>query len=137
MVTDLKTLIIQQIKSVFGPLKVYDEPVKQGLRTPAFLVLVINDTQERQLGDRAKWDYALSVTYFPSDPQSVYSECDAVYEKFKQHFRYIGTEYYVNKLEAEKSDGSLVITFNVKMLVREIFPETLMKTLKFGGVRID
>lgn len=137
MVTELKTLIIQQIKRVFGDLKVYDEPVRQGLETPAFLVLIINDTQERKLGAMSQLEYAVNVTYFPSDSRNTYSECDKVSQTFKEEFRYIGNMFHVHKLDAEKVDGTLVLTFNVRMLVKEIFDETKMQTLQFGGVNSE
>lgn len=137
MVADLKTLIIQQIKLVFGDVKVYDEPVRQGLKTPAFLVLIIDDNQERKLGNTSKWEYAINVTYFPEDDEDFNAECDGVSETFKRNFRYLADKHHVLKLNAKKHVGTLVITFNVKMLVEEIFEETLMETLEFGGVRID
>lgn len=135
MVNNLKSLIIQQIKQVYGNVKVYDEPVRQGLVTPAFLILIIDDSQDRKLKNTSEWEYAVNITYFPSDERSVYAECDDVNQQFKQHFRYIGNQFHVNKLEASKHDGTLVITFNVKKLVREIFEGTKMQTL--GGVNID
>lgn len=138
MVTELKTLIIQQIKQVFGvEITVYDEPVRQGLKTPAFLVLIINDSQERKLGAMSQRDYAVNVTYYPSDTRNVHSECDKVSQTFKDEFRYIGNKFHVHKLNAEKVDGTLVLTFNVRMLVKEIFDETKMQTLQFGGVNSE
>ena len=134
MVTNLKTLIIQQIKSVFPSAKVYDEPVQQGLQTPAFLVLIISDSQERKLGATSEWEYVVNITYFPSDSRNTYSESDDVSRAFKMNFRYIGNQFHANKLTAEKHDGTLVITFNVKKLVREVFDGTKMRTLQFGGV---
>ncbi|MBG9657822.1 DUF6838 family protein [Cytobacillus firmus] len=138
MGTDLKTLIIHQIKQVFGEeITVYDEPVRQGLKTPAFLVLIIHDTQERKLGPMSQLEYAVNVTYFPSDKRNVYSECDKVSQTFKEEFRYIGNKFHVHKMDAEKEDGTLVLTFNVRMLVKEIFDETKMQTLQFGGVNSE
>ncbi|MFJ8099398.1 DUF6838 family protein [Lysinibacillus sp. NPDC096212] len=137
MVTNLKTLIIQQLKQVFGNLDVYDEPVRQGLKTPAFLVLIINDSQERKLWKLSEWEYLINVTYFPKDERNAYTENDDVSQIFKENFRYIGNQFHVNRMEASKHDGTLVITFSIKKLVREIEEETLMQTLEFGGVHID
>ncbi|MGM7683543.1 phage tail terminator family protein [Cytobacillus sp. Hm23] len=133
MVTELKSLIIQQIKQVYNNVKVYDEPIKQGLKTPAFLVLIIHDHHEKQLYNNSKWEYTINVTYFPEDDQSYNTECDEVSETFKLSFRYIGNQFHVNKLDMQKQDGTLVITFNVKTLVKEITEETKMQTLQFGG----
>lgn len=133
MVAKLKSLIIQQIKAVYGPLKVYDEPIKQGLITPAFLVLIFNNDQERQLGKRSKRTYSFNVTYFPKTADKR-SECDEVLETFMNEFRYIGNQHHIHGVEGEVVDDVLVITFNIKTIVEEIVDETLMQTLKFGGV---
>lgn len=131
MVADLKKLIIQQIRAAFPTVaNVYDEPIQQGLKAPAFLVLIINDQQERKLGSQSAWEFMVNVIYFPSDSKKLYKESDAISQLFKQHFRYIANKYHVNNLEAIKQDGALVITFTVKMRVREVFEETKMNTLE-------
>ncbi|MEK4403444.1 DUF6838 family protein [Sporosarcina sp. FSL K6-6792] len=133
MVANLKSLIIQQIKAVFGPLKVYDEPIKQGLKTPAFLVLIFNNEHERQLGKSSKRTYSINVTYFP-DTADKRSECDQVLETFQDEFRYIDNRYHVHKVVGEVVDEVLVITFDVKVLLKELEQGTLMQRLQFGGV---
>lgn len=133
MVNNLKSLIIQQIKQVFD-VKVYDEPVRQGLKTPAFLVLIISDIQERKLWGLSEREYLVNVTYFPEDERNAYSENDKVSETFKNNFRYIADQFHVNRLEADKHDGTLVITFSVRHLVKEIFENTKMETMQYGGV---
>lgn len=131
--TNLKSLIIQQIKHVFD-VTVYDEPIRQGLKTPAFLVLIVNDRQERKLWNISEREYLVNVTYFPEDTRNAYAENDQVSETFKDNFRYIGNQFHVNRLEAEKHDNTLVITFSVRKLVKEVFEETKMRTLQYGGV---
>ncbi|MFD1203590.1 DUF6838 family protein [Sporosarcina contaminans] len=130
---NLKALIIQQLKEVYGNIKVYDEPVRQGLITPAFLVLIGKDTQERKLGKTSELQYMVNVTYFPEDERNAYTESDKVSQVFKENFRYIGNQFHVNRLEAEKHDGTLVITFTVNKLVREIETGTKMQKLHYGG----
>ncbi|WJY27474.1 phage tail terminator family protein [Sporosarcina trichiuri] len=135
MVNDIKALLIQQLRAAYGPgVHIYDEPVKQGLKTPAFIVLIIHDSQTRKLHRLAEWEYLVNVTFFPSDPNEFYTEADEVSQTFKMDFRYIGNLFHVHKLEAVKQDGALVITFTVKKLVREIVTETKMNHLTFGGV---
>ncbi|MEC1373413.1 hypothetical protein P9D39_03685 [Heyndrickxia oleronia] len=137
MVTELKDLIIQQLKQVFGGIKVYDEPIRQGLKVPAFLVLIVNDSQERKLWNLSEWQFLVNVTYFPEDERNVYTETDKVSQTFKENFRYIANQYHVNRLEAEKHDGTLVITFSVKKIVREIEVGTKMQKLHYGGATSD
>lgn len=133
MVTDLKALIIQQLKQVFGEIAVYDEPIRQGLKTPAFLVLIVNDSQERKLWNLSEWQFLVNITYFPADERNAYTENDKVSQTFKENFRYIGNQFHVNRLEADKHEGTLLITFSVRKLVREIEVETKMQQLHYGG----
>lgn len=130
---NLKALIIQQLKEVYGDIKVYDEPVRQGLVTPAFLVLIVNDSQERKLWNLSEWQFLVNITYFPEDERNAYTENDRVSQTLKENFRYIGNQFHVNRLEAVKHDGTLVITFSVRKLVREIETVTKMQKLHYGG----
>lgn len=134
MVNDLKSLIIQQIKNVYGNVKVYDEPVKQGLITPAFLVLIFSNLQERMLARQVSRTISINVSYFPKS-KDIRSECDAVLQTFQDEFRYISNKYHVNSLEGVVEDDVLVITFTINALLREIVEEIKMQTL--GGVNID
>lgn len=134
MVTELKSLIIRQIKEVFGNVKVYDEPVRQGLVTPAFLVLIFNIHQLRGLARQVARTYSINVTYFPS-LNDKRDECNNVLQVFQNEFQYISNKYHVNEIEGSVVDDVLVITFNVKSLLREVVEETKMQTL--GGVTID
>lgn len=133
MVANLKSLIIRQIKEVFGNLKVYDEPVKQGLITPAFLVLVFNNHQQKQLAKNVRRTISININYYPST-EDIRSECDHVLELFQNKFQRIADKYHVHEVEGTVEDDVLVITFSVKTLLREVAAGTSMQTL--GGVTI-
>ncbi|OPX04954.1 DUF6838 family protein [Geobacillus sp. FSL K6-0789] len=130
---EIKTLIIQQIKQVFGDIKVYDEKVKQGLQTPAFLVRIIRSGQERKVKGQVQRSYSFNVVYFPQSTE-VDTECDDVFETFQNEFQYIANRYHVNRVEGTKTDNVLVITFDVSVWLQEKADETKMQTL--GGVEI-
>ncbi|KFZ41897.1 hypothetical protein CS060_04250 [Anoxybacillus flavithermus] len=130
---EIKTLIIQQMKEVFGNVKVYDEKVKQGLQTPAFLVRMIQSEQERKIKGQVWRTYSWNVVYFPQSTE-VDSECDDVFETFQTEFQYIANKYHVHRLEGTKQDDVLVITFDVSARLQEVMDETKMQTL--GGVWI-
>lgn len=130
---EIKTLIIQQIKQVFGNIKVYDEKVKQGLQTPAFLVRIIRSGQERKVKGQVQRSYSFNVVYFPQSTE-VDTECDDVFETFQTEFQYIANKYHVYRLDGVKQDDVLVITFDVSARLQEVMDETKMKTL--GGVWI-
>lgn len=114
-------LIIQQLKQVYGhDMKVYDEPIQQGMVTPSFLVLLVDDDQERKLGNLSEWEYMFNITYFPHDKRNINAEMNQISESFKINFRYIGNRFHVHRLKASKSDGVLV--------------GDKMQSLQFGGV---
>ena len=130
---EIKTLIIQQIKEVFGNIKVYDEKVKQGLQTPAFLVRMIQSEQERKIKGQVWRTHSWNVVYFPQSME-VDTECDNVFETFQTEFQYIANKYHVYRLEGVKQDDVLVITFDVSARLQEVTTETKMQML--GGVWI-
>ncbi|AMQ22251.1 phage tail terminator family protein [Geobacillus sp. JS12] len=130
---EIKTLIIQQIKQVFGNVKVYDEKIKQGLQTPAFLVRIIRSGQERKVKGQVQRSYSFNVVYFPQSTE-VDTECDDVFETFQTEFQYIANKYHVHRLEGTKEDDVLVITFAVSVRLQEKTDETKMQTL--GGVEV-
>lgn len=130
-------LIIEQIRQVFPGTKVYDETVQQGLKPPAFQVLIIDDEQRRKLGNNAEWEYFININYFPENNRGAESENNRVAERFKINFRYIGDEFHVNSLEASKSDGVLVISFSVIKHVKEVHDGIKMQSLDYGGVSSD
>lgn len=130
MVDELKSLVIGQIKGLFPSTKVYDEPVRQGLKVPAFLVLIINDRQEKKLGRRMDQEFFFAVTYFPSNEKVFYTESDQVSFAFKTNFRYIANRFHVQEIEATKEDNTLIITFKVKAILEEIIAEVKMRTLE-------
>lgn len=132
--TNLKSLIIHQIRSVYEDVRIYDEPVKQGLRTPAFLVLFFNNQQERLLGKSVSKTYSVNVTYFPST-EDIRHECDEVLQTFHTEFRYIADKYHVHEMAGSVSDDVLVITFNVNALLREVVEGEKMQEL--GVVNVD
>lgn len=130
MIDDLKELLIEQINEVFPGKKVYDESIQQGLKPPAFLLLIFNDAVDRQIRHRWKREIHFNVTYFPEDEREADGERDRVAELFKVRFRRIAGKYHVNKLEAVKHDGTLVISFTVKAIQEEQFDETKMESLE-------
>lgn len=134
MVNNLKSLIIAQLKEVYGPLKVYDEEVKQGLVTPSFSVFFFNQHQERKLWKSVERTYSVNIIYFPGTEDIRY-ECDGVLATFQTEFRYIANKHHVHEIEGTLSDDVLVITFNIKVLLREMVDGTKMQDL--GGMTVD
>jgi hypothetical protein len=118
LVNNLKTLIILQIKQVYNNIKVYEEKVKQGLDTPAFLVRIIDNYQDRKLKGQVERSYTFNVTYIP-ETDDIENELDLAYETFQNEFQYVANLYHVHKLESVKENDTLIITFIVKVLLKE------------------
>ncbi|MCJ8008903.1 DUF6838 family protein [Lederbergia wuyishanensis] len=133
MVANLKSLIIDQIRTVFGNVKVYDEPVKQGLMTPAFQLLIFNSHGQRALGNQESRTISFNVNYYP-ESEDIRNECDGILETFQNEFKYIANKYHVHEIEGSVSDDVLVITFSVNALLTEKVEGTKMKEL--GGVTV-
>lgn len=130
MVTSVKYLIIQQIKAVFGnTFKIYDEPVRQGLKVPAFQLLIVDNTQKTGLNVVHR-TYTINVNYFPLSLDERRSECDGVLETFQTAFRLIGNKYHTHEIAGSMSDDVMVITFNLKLLLKDIYLIDKMETLK-------
>jgi hypothetical protein len=118
LINNLKTLIILQIKQVYNNIKVYEEKVKQGLDTPAFLVRIIDNYQDRKLKGQVERSYTFNVTYIP-ETDDIENELDLAYETFQNEFQYVANLYHVHKLESVKENDTLIITFIVKVLLKE------------------
>lgn len=133
MINEIKTLIIQQLLAVFGNVKVYDEPIQQGLNPPAFLLLVFNNTQEPAgLSSRVQRTYSINITYFPSTSDKR-TECDDVLETIQNNFRTLGKRVRIPRIEGTFHDDVLVITFNIAVHLREVLEGIKMLTLTQEG----
>ncbi|MHA6258353.1 phage tail terminator family protein [Sporosarcina sp. CAU 1771] len=131
---NLKSLMIARIRNVFGELKVYDEPVQQGLVTPSFQMLLVDTTQNTGL-NMVERTYTVNINYFPLSIDERRTECDGVLETFQTNFRMIGNKHHVHNIEGSMNDDVLVITFNIRALLKEVNTGDKMNTL--GGVTIE
>jgi len=130
----IKTLAIMQIRSLYPSMYVYDKPVKQGLKVPAFLVRIFHVHQERGLKYQANRTYSFSVVYFPFT-DDVDEECLDVLESVQNNFKYLADRFHVHEISGEIVDETLVVNFQVKARLRDILDEVKMRTLE--GVGFD
>lgn len=134
-VTDgIKTLAIMQVRSLYPTMKVYDKPVKQGLKVPAFLVRIFNVHQERDMKYQVNRTYSFSMVYFPST-DDVDEECLNVLEVIQNNFKYLVDRFHVHEIEGEIVDETLVMKFQVNARLHDILEEVKMRTLE--GVEFD
>ncbi|MEK5487915.1 phage tail terminator family protein [Lysinibacillus sp. FSL M8-0355] len=130
----IKTLAIMQIRSLYPSMKIYDKPVKQGLKVPAFLVRIFNVHQERGMKYQANRTYSFSMVYFPST-DDIDEECLNVLEVVQNNFKYLADRFHVHEIDGEIVDETLVIKYQVKACLHDILEEVKMRTLE--GVDFD
>lgn len=130
----IKTLAIRQIRFLYPSIKVYDKPVKQGLKVPAFLVRIFNVHQERGMTHQANRTYSFSMVYFPAT-DDIDEECLNVLEVVQNNFKYLADRFHVHEIEGEIVDETLVMKYQVKARLHDILEEVKMRTLE--GVDFD
>ncbi|WP_313150827.1 phage tail terminator family protein [Lysinibacillus capsici] len=130
----IKTLAIMQIRTLFPSMIVYDKPVKQGLKVPAFLVRIFNVHQDRGMKYQANRTYSFSMVYFPST-DDIDEECLNVLEVVQNNFKYLADRFHVHEIDGEIVDETLVIKYRVKARLHDILEEVKMRTLE--GVDFD
>ncbi|WP_052344233.1 phage tail terminator family protein [Bacillus ndiopicus] len=136
-ITDgIKALAIMQIRSLYPSqtIKIYDKPVKQGLKAPAFIVRIFHVHQERGMTYQAKRTYSFSVVYFPST-DDIDEECLNVLEVIQNNFKYLVDKFHVHELDGEIVDETLVMKFQVKVHLHDIIEAIKMQKLE--GVDFD
>lgn len=123
-----------QIRTLFPSMIVYDKPVKQGLKVPAFLVRIFNVHQDRGMKYQANRTYSFSMVYFPST-DDIDEECLNVLEVVQNNFKYLADRFHVHEIDGEIVDETLVIKYRVKARLHDILEEVKMRTLE--GVDFD
>lgn len=137
-VTDrIKTLAIMQLRSLYpdnNQYQIYNKPVKQDLKLPAFLVRIINVHQERSMKNQVIRTYSFSIVYLPSTDE-IDDECLNVLEVIQNNFKYLADSFQIHEIEGEIVNETLMINFQVKARLYDSQEEAKMKTLE--GVGFD
>lgn len=137
-VTDrIKTLAIMQLRSLYpdnNQYQIYNKPVKQDLKLPAFLVRIINVHQERSMKNQAIRTYSFSIVYLPSTDE-IDDECLNVLEVIQNNFKYLADRFHIHEIGGEIVNETLMINFQVKVRLYDSQEETKMKTLE--GIGFD
>jgi len=127
----MKALAIAQIRALYPEPKIYDAPVKQGLKLPAFLVRILKVHQVRGMTHQAERTFFFVITYFPyEDSEDAEAECLNVLETIQNNFKYLQNQFHIHELEGEVVDENLVVTFQVAARVMDVLKLVQMKTLE-------
>ena len=127
--------ITEKLSATYGDdsYKYYTEQVKQGLRTPCFIVSCVTMGSEQMLGDRYKRNSAFSVTYLPKSTTEAGNECLKIQNTLFDALEYItvgGNLKRGTDIAGRIVDGALVCTVNYDMFIRRVREKDTMITLQ-------
>lgn len=113
-------------------LPVYTEEVEQDLNPPAFFVRSYRNQNEQQINGRFRHTVDCEVCYFPTEGDgNPKQEMNNVSDRLMYLLRIINTDagkVLANAIEANVSDGTLVVTFNVAITERYVEEVPKMET---------
>lgn len=123
--------LIKQLKAVYPGITIYDAPVKQGLKTPAFQILNPRVSHAKRLSNHAEMRIMFNLNYFPkaTTPSSIYDELREVRMKLPYNIQMIGTLHHVHNMDMDISDNVLVTTFDIVQLIHYADAPNLMQAL--------
>lgn len=132
---DVKNGILKYLSTFRTSVSVYDERIEQGFHEPCFFVLLINGSQDRELGRRYMRVGNYDIHYFPDpDNPEKRRECEAVADRLYEEMEYIqfeGSMYRAVGMKHQIVDDVLHFFIDVNVhLMRPKGPETKMRTLK-------
>lgn len=125
--------IVAKLIEAFGDgYKIYQEQVKQGLKTPCFLISCVNPTNEQFLGNRYYRTNLFSVQYFPQSNTDAKAECWEVQDTLYEALEYINVGEDLQRgtgMRGEFVDDILTFFVSFNMFVYKPTDEDVMETL--------
>lgn len=123
-------LLIEQLKESFPDIKVYDEPVSQGLATPCFIISFEQKQNSRQFNDQLKLNVFYVITYIPdiadepNNSSETRSDMYSVALEFmtNPNWRYLGESFHINNLVTEYKQDVMLIKFNIETHYKYVLP---------------
>ncbi|WP_313894313.1 DUF6838 family protein [Psychrobacillus sp.] len=128
MINDIQSLLVQQLKNVFG-VEVHDEHIQQNLIEPYFLVLLTKIDSIRKLNRRIKETAFFNVIYYPRNKTEPRKECITIQSKLRKEFKYLANQYQIKAVESNFRDDSLSILIQIDYYMLEVNEEEKMKEL--------
>jgi len=119
MIQAIVDSIIAAILEVFPGANIYDEKVKQGFKTPCFIIRCINPLSEQVLGNRYYRQNLFSIQYSP-DEKNANSECYRVQDVLFRALEYIKVDDDLQRgtnMRGEVIDGVLTFLINFNMFI--------------------
>lgn len=110
--------IVAALRAAFPEVaRVYTEQVKQGLKTPCFIVRMVNHANEPRLGTRCRRTSLFSVQYIPKSATDANTQCCDVNDRLYSALEYITADsglYRGTNMSGQYTDGILtfLVSFN-------------------------
>lgn len=124
--------ICEVLAEAFPSITIYTEQVKQGLKTPCFIISCVNPSNKHVRAERYRRNNLFSVQYIPQSGLDAKAECCIVLDALYQSLEYINISGDLTRgtgMSAEFTDGVLTFFVNYNMFVRRKNQKDLMETL--------
>ncbi len=116
---------------------IYTEDVKQGLKSPCFIIQSIHSTNEQVVGDRYEREENIVINYYPKDELAYRSEFNDIKSKLFELMEYISiNDESANnfllrgrEMKVEISDKVLLFFVNYKYFVQRKVVNVNMESL--------
>lgn len=135
----LSRALIKQLRDSFGAgVKIYTEPIQQGMVTPCFNITGQLD-RFRRIGENVDLSVFFFITYTPASSDDKRAELNAVQNTFmaSKAWKYLGKLAHINNLKARHNDQTLVVSFSLSISARYEEDEGEAIGKIEGGVTID
>ena len=134
-VNDIINAVSLAIDGSFGAsCTIYTNDVEQGLKNPCFFIMVIDDTQERVIGNRYDVSHTLDIHYFPENDDN--HELHQVEGILFDILEYVTVD--TDLIEGEGMKGTIVdgilhfsVTFNYQIIKQKVLEDSM------EGIAID
>jgi hypothetical protein len=132
--------ICKKLRETFGEqVKIYTEPVKQGLSEPCFFIQLVNPSSVQLLGRRYLRENLFCIQYFPENTDETNAECLAVLDELYSALEYIGFDGGLQrgiKMRGEISEGVLNFFVNYNFIAVKGYDPPAMEKAQEINVRI-
>ena len=138
MLDTLSTALILKLKETFPGIKVYDEPIQQGMDTPCFNIKANRIMTDRQVNNAVDVAVFYFITYTPGDSLDKRTEMTGMVWTIlnSKRWKYLGEFAHINYLKASHNDEVMTISFEVKIHGSyEADPGETIKKIE-GGVKL-
>lgn len=133
MIDNLSLGISQKLDTLIDECHIYTETVKQGFKTPAFFIQLINSSVSPIAGKRYLKYYSFVINFFPEQDGTEFAQCSKLAELMEFNLKIITTGegiYRGIKVNSEIVEGVLhfFVQFNFP-IVEVTIPDEYMGQL--------